>query len=101
MKAMKRHDESIVEMLSDDPAFEEEYLLAAIDEMDKAGGEAALFIALRHVAEARGGMVRVAKKARLSRESFYRALSARGNPSVRTMNAVLRAAGLKLAIRAG
>ena len=100
IKAARSHDESVVEMLREDPEFAEAYVLAAIDEMDEPGGEAALFTALRHVAEARGGMAQIARKAGLSRESLYKALSPKGNPSVRTLNAVLRASGLRLAVRA-
>ena len=99
-KIARSHDESVIVMLRDDPEFAEAYVLAAIEEMDEAGGEAALFTALRHVAEARGGMALIERKAGLSRESLYKALSPKGNPSVRTLNAVLRASGLRLAVRA-
>ena len=48
--------------------------------------------------EARGGMTAVAQKAHLSRESLYRTLSTRGNPTIRTLNAVLKATGLKMGV---
>ena len=41
-----------------------------------------LLIALRRIAEARGGIAKVAKAAGIERESLYRALSARGNRRV-------------------
>ncbi|NBS75348.1 MAG: putative addiction module antidote protein [Betaproteobacteria bacterium] len=44
--------------------------------------------ALRKVVEARGGMATVAQKTDLSRETLYRTLSSRGNPTIRTLNAV-------------
>ena len=56
--------------------------------------------ALRKVVEARGGMASVAERAHLSRETLYRTLSSRGNPTIRTLSAILKAAGLKLGVSA-
>lgn len=63
--------------------------------LSKDGGQAGFLTALRHVVEARGGMVEVAEKAGLSRESLYRALSPKGNPTLRTMRQVVHAAGMR------
>jgi probable addiction module antidote protein len=57
-----------------------------------------LLIALRQVAEARGGIASVAKAAGIERESLYRALSPRGNPRFSTLVAVTRAMGLTLTV---
>lgn len=98
MKKLSRpHDEAVVEMLREDPAFADEYLAAAMDEVDQDGGRQALLAALRHVAEAQG-MASVAERAGIPRESLYRALSPNGNPTVKTLLAVLNAAGLKLGV---
>ena len=70
------------------------YLNAALED----GEPAVLLMALRNVAEAKGGMAALAKAAGVSRESLYRTLSRRGNPKVETMTALLRALGLKLTI---
>jgi probable addiction module antidote protein len=51
--------------------------------------------ALGDIARAKG-MAQVAKDAGLSRESLYRALSARGNPSFATVLKVARALGVRL-----
>lgn len=51
--------------------------------------------ALGTIARARG-MSRVARKAGLSRESLYKALSPSGNPEFGTVIRVMRALGLKL-----
>lgn len=53
--------------------------------------------ALGTVARARG-MSRIAKKAGLSRESLYKALSAEGNPELGTVLRVMRALGLKFSV---
>ena len=59
-----------------------------------------LLIALRQIAEARGGIAKVAKAAGITRESLYRALSPRGNPRLSTLVAVAKAVGLKLTVEA-
>lgn len=96
-KASRPHDDAVVELLREDPAFADEYLAAALDEAEEVGGREALLAALRHVAEAQG-MAAVAERAGIPRESLYRALSPEGNPTVKTLLAVLHAAGLKLAV---
>lgn len=97
-KASRPHDDAVVEMLREDPAFADEYLAAALEEADQAGGREALLAALRHVAEAQG-MAAVAERAGIPRESLYRALSpTNGNPTVKTLLAILSAAGLKLEV---
>lgn len=97
-KSSHPHDDAVVELLRDDPAFADEYLAAALDEADQPGGRVALLAALRHVAEAQG-MAAVAERAGIPRESLYRALSpTNGNPTVKTLLAILNAAGLKLEV---
>ncbi|MCL7941888.1 putative addiction module antidote protein [Halomonas sp. ATCH28] len=91
---MKRHDDAVIEMLRNDPEMALEYLRAAFDELDEEGGESAFLMALRHVVEAQGGMAAVAERAKVSRESLYRALSPKGNPTLRTMTAVIKATGI-------
>ena len=94
------HDDAVVEMLRGDPAFTQDYLTAALDEAGEPGGHAALLAALRHVAEAQG-MSAVADRAGLPRESLYRALSPRGNPTAKTLWAVFHALGLQLTLAHG
>jgi probable addiction module antidote protein len=96
-KASVSHDEAIIQELRDNPQFAAEYLKAAIEETDEPG---VLLIALRHIAEARGGMAKVAKTAGVKRESLYRALSPRGNPRLATLMAVTKALGLALTVEA-
>jgi probable addiction module antidote protein len=50
------------------------------------------------VVEARCGMTALAVQTQLSRETLYRTLSARGNPTIKTLAAVLKATGLKISI---
>jgi probable addiction module antidote protein len=87
----------MVEMLKADPELADVYLATALEEATLPGGQFALLAALRHIAQAQG-MAVVAEKAGIPRESLYRALSPKGNPTIKTMLAVLGAAGLQLAV---
>lgn len=96
-KASRPLSEMIVELLRDDPSFANEYLDAAMEEVDQEGGPQALLSALRNVAEAQG-MAVVAERAGIPRESLYRVLSPTGNPTIKTLLAIIGAAGLKLGV---
>jgi probable addiction module antidote protein len=91
--ASASYDEWLAQALQD-PAEAAAYLQAAIDE----GDQPALMLALRRVAQARGGVAHVASVAKLTREATYRMLSGKGNPELRSLTAILNAAGLKLSI---
>jgi probable addiction module antidote protein len=97
-KASISHDEALVKELRESPDFAAEYLKAALEDTEEPE---VLLIALRRVAEARGGIARVARAAGVERESLYRALSRRGNPRWSTLLAVTRALGLKLTVETG
>ena len=70
------------------------YIEAAIKEGDSGD----LLHALRNVAEARGGIARIAEKTGLNREALYRTLSRRGNPQLKSLAAILGATGLRLSV---
>ncbi|SPE17871.1 conserved hypothetical protein [Candidatus Sulfotelmatomonas gaucii] len=91
------HDDAVIRELRENPAFAVEYLKAALADADEP---AVLLIALRRVAEARGGVAKVAKAAGIERESLYRALSPHGNPRLSTLIAVTKAVGLQLTVEA-
>lgn len=67
------------------------YLEAALEENDPA----LVAAALGDIAKARG-MSRIARQAKLGRESLYKALSPGGNPELATVLRVVDALGLKL-----
>ena len=74
-KTSLSHDEATIRELRKNPEFAAEYLRAALEDNDEPR---VLLIALRRVAEARGGITKVSKAAGIERESLYRALSVRG-----------------------
>lgn len=96
-KASRPHNEAVIELLREDPAFADEYLAASLEAIDEPGGREALLAALRQVAEAQG-MATVAERAGIQREGLYRALSPKGNPTLKTLMAILGAAGLRLSV---
>ena len=87
------HRARLVAELRDDTKLATAYLNAAAEEKDRR----VYLAALRTIAEARG-MAKVAKAAGVPRESLYRVLSVTGNPRLSTLHAILKAAGLKLAV---
>jgi len=91
------HNDAVIRELRNDPEFAAEYLKAALEDVAEPR---VLLIALRQLAEARGGIAKVAKAAGIERESLYRALSPRGNPRLSTLVAVTRAIGLRLTVEA-
>jgi len=85
------YDDLLMDMLKDEGRALA-YLNAALDEQDPK----IFLVALRNVTQAQGGIARVAARSGLNRESLYRALSDKGNPSVQTLAAVLGAVGARL-----
>jgi len=97
-KATVSHHEAEVRELRADPELAVAYLKAAMASLDDPEDRAAGLLALRTVAEAYGGLGAVAAEAGISRESLYRALSPRGNPTLKTLVAVLKTVGMRLSV---
>lgn len=87
------HSVVLKDLLASDPEFAAEYLKAAIEDTEEPR---AFLLALRNLAEALG-MQRISELTGINRESLYRILSQRGNPTLKTLNAILQSIGLKLA----
>jgi len=87
-----------VEKLRKDPEFAVEYLKLALESLDDPEDRGVSLIMLRALAEAYGGLGAVAAKAGISRESLYRSLSPKGNPTLKTLVAVLNTMGLSLSV---
>ena len=93
MKRTKSYQENLLENLQDHREAAA-YLNAALTE-----GDADVFLlALRNVAEALGGMAKLARWTGLNRESLYRMMSKKGNPGLTSLNLLLEALGLRLAV---
>ena len=86
--------ESLLESLRN-PEEAAQYLNACLEDEDAR----VFLLALRDVADARGGIRALSHGAHLNRESLYRMLSRSGNPSLDSLAAVLNACGLRLAVQ--
>ncbi len=92
MKRTQYH-EDLIERLKD-PKYAMGFLNACLDDKDYG----VFLSALRDVAEAFGGMRKLAKKAGISREHLFRMLSKKGNPRLENLQLVVRSFGMKLII---
>jgi probable addiction module antidote protein len=87
-----------VEQLRKDPEFAIEYLKGALESLTDPEDRGVSLIMLRALAEAYGGLGAVAAQAGISRESLYRSLSPKGNPTLKTLIAVINTMGLRLSV---
>lgn len=97
MRRYRDYQEELIEDLKDhDEAVS--YLNAAWEESLQGDEESQkLFLmALRNVAEAQGGLGRLARKVHIRREQLYRVLSPKGNPGLRIIRELLIALGFNL-----
>jgi len=92
------HHEREIEELREDRRFAVEYLKVALESLDDPENRAASLLMLRALAEAYGGLGATAAQAGLSRESLYRSLSPKGNPTLKTLIAVINTMGLRLSV---
>ncbi len=76
-----------------------ETIAAYLDEAFASNDPAEIAESIGTVARALG-MSKIARNAKVSRESLYRALSRNGNPELSTIIRVLRACGVTLAAKA-
>ena len=93
-KPYRRHEEATIESFRRDPEFAAEYLNAVLED----GDQEELLVALRRVATAFGGVPKVARRAELNAKALYRTLSPKGNPELKTLTALLKATGMRLAV---
>ena len=90
---MKDYKDALFEDLHD-PEFAVAYLNAALEEDTPD----VFLLQLRDVAEAWGGLGKLAADTQLAREALYRMLSAQGNPQLASLDKILHALGLRLAV---
>ena len=91
----RSHEEATIESFRKDPSFAAEYLNAVLED----GDQEELLLALRRMSKAFGGMSKLAEKAELNVNTLYRTLSAKGNPELKSLRALLEAMGMQLTVR--
>jgi probable addiction module antidote protein len=84
----------MAELLREDPA----YALELLNDILEEGEQGELLVVLRQMTKAFGGVQPVAEKANLNPTQLYRTLSKAGNPELRSLSAILKAMGLRLAV---
>jgi probable addiction module antidote protein len=77
-----------------DPEYAAEYLAEVLASQDSA----AFLIALKDVVEANGGMGDLAGEVGLKRPSLYKILSKNGNPTLETLQEILKPLGLRVSV---
>ena len=92
------HDEIRIHYLKD-PKQADFALKLALKEFEKDGDVDALLDTLRLVAQAQGGLAKLARETAISRKALHEALSPDGNPRLRTFQSVLEALGLKMSLK--
>lgn len=97
MREYRNYEDSLKERLAD-AEYAREYLSVALSEYEEDGDIEAFLLAVRDVAEAQGGMSKLAERTKLNRQSLYKALSEKGNPQLNTMGAILHGLGFKFSI---
>lgn len=75
------------------------FLQVAFEEFQNDGDIEALLLSLRYVAEAQGGLGRLARKTHLNRESLYKTLSKKGNPKLQTVGLLLKGLGFQFSVK--
>jgi probable addiction module antidote protein len=85
----------MAEVFRDDP----DLAVDLLNDILADGDQGELLIALRQMSKAFGGMSGVAETANLNATQLYRTLSEQGNPELRSLQAILHAMGLRLAVR--
>jgi probable addiction module antidote protein len=91
----RTHDDGMAELFREDLAFATAYLNSILED----GNQSDLMIALRQMAKAFGGIPAIAEQAHLNATQLYRTFSAQGNPQLRSLSAVLKVMGLRLAVQ--
>ena len=81
-----------------DPKEASAYLNVALEEYRKDNDAEFFLLALRDVAEARGGLGCLAQKTKLNRQNLYKTLSKEGNPQLITLGNILNGLGFHLSI---
>jgi len=90
---LKNYRDDLLKRLRD-PEYAAEYLAQVL-----AGSDSAAFlIALKDVVEARGGVGELSGRIGLKRPSLYRILSKNGNPTLATLQEILKPLKLRVSV---
>jgi probable addiction module antidote protein len=95
MNKSRSHDAAKIESFRNNPIYAAEYLNAVLED----GNQEELLETLRYLATAFGGVPKLAEEADLNATTLYRTLSRVGNPELKSLTALLKAMGMRLAVQ--
>ncbi len=90
---LRNYKDDLIQRLKD-PEYAAAYLAQVLAEGDKA----AFLLALKDVVEAGGGMSALAQRVSIKRPSLYRILSRKGNPTLTTLQDILKPLGMRVSV---
>lgn len=88
------HEEATIQEFKNNPQEAAAYLSAVLED----GEQEEVLIALRRITASFGGVPKLAEHTDLNAKTLYRTLSARGNPEMKSLMAILKAMGMRLAV---
>ena len=90
---LKNYKVDLLKRLAD-PQYAADYLAQVLAEKDNA----AFLIALKDVVDAGGGVGGLASRVGIKRPSLYKILSKQGNPTLETLQEILKPLGLRVSV---
>ncbi|MCD4814398.1 putative addiction module antidote protein [bacterium] len=93
MKASRSYQKDLIHDLKDTRE-----AIAYLNAAMEAGEKNAFLMAIRNVAEAQGGMSKIAKKTDINRVSLYKMTSGKGNPGLMNIITILHSLGFRLKV---
>lgn len=93
-RKMIYHDEFIKKHLRTKASIES-YLNEALEDEDPR----VFLLALKDVVIAKGGFSKISKETNVSRESMYKTLSTKGNPTFKNLNKLVDTVGFQISIK--
>jgi|SRR3954471_6009308 probable addiction module antidote protein len=90
---LKNYKPDLLKRLKD-PEYAAEYLSAVLEDGDRKG----FMLALKDVVEARGGVGDLAGRVKIRRPSLYKILSSEGNPTLDTLQEILKPLNMRVSI---
>lgn len=98
MEDLQTFDEFIYEELQD-PEFRLQYLMTALEEFEKDKNPYFFLSSLKRIAEAKGGITKLAKESKVSRQNLYKVFSSKAMPKLDTLDSILNALGFRLSVQ--
>jgi probable addiction module antidote protein len=98
-KKLQDFRDYVVEDLKKHPETIPVYLEVSLEEYEKDGDIAALLLAIRTIAEAKGRISDLARETHLSRQNLYKIFSNKVSPRFNTLTAILRSLGFTLSLK--